>query len=46
VPVAALLALTGDAGKLLINNGIAEVIVGLDRERVDGAVRGLEPAAA
>ncbi|MGE5827993.1 MAG: N-acetyltransferase family protein [Micromonosporaceae bacterium] len=44
-PVVALLALTGGTGKQLIHNGIAEVIVGLDRARVDAAVRGLEPAA-
>jgi hypothetical protein len=40
-PVAALLALSGGAGKQSIHDGIAEVIVGLDRERVD--VRGFRP---
>lgn len=41
-PVAALVALTGGR-KQLICQGIAEVAVALDRERIDAAVRALEP---
>jgi RimJ/RimL family protein N-acetyltransferase len=40
-PVAALLTLTGGAGRQLIHQGIGEVIVALDREKVDAAVRTL-----
>jgi RimJ/RimL family protein N-acetyltransferase len=43
-PVAALLALTG-AGRQLIREGIAEVAVALDRERVETAVQALESPA-
>jgi RimJ/RimL family protein N-acetyltransferase len=42
-PVAALLAHAGGAGEQLIRQGIAEVAVALDREKVDAAVRALEP---
>jgi RimJ/RimL family protein N-acetyltransferase len=41
-PVAALLELAGGAGRQRITQGIAEVMVELDRERVADAVRGLE----
>jgi RimJ/RimL family protein N-acetyltransferase len=40
-PVAALLALTGGADRLLIRQGIGEAAVALDREQVDAAVRAL-----
>jgi RimJ/RimL family protein N-acetyltransferase len=43
-PVAALLALGGGAGRQLIHEGLAEVVVALDREQVDAAVRALESA--
>lgn len=43
-PVAALLGLTDGTGKQLIREGIAEVIVALDREKVDAAVRTLKSA--
>jgi RimJ/RimL family protein N-acetyltransferase len=43
-PVAALLAHAGDR-KQLISQGIAEVAVALDRERIGAAVRALEPPA-
>jgi RimJ/RimL family protein N-acetyltransferase len=41
-PVAALLALTGDTGRQLIREGIAEIAVALDREQVTAAVEALE----
>ncbi|MGE5827145.1 MAG: N-acetyltransferase family protein [Micromonosporaceae bacterium] len=41
-PVAALLGLTGGVGKQLIHEGIAELVVALDRQKVDAAVRTLE----
>ena len=41
-PVAALLDLAGAAGRQRIRQGIAEVMVELDRERIGDAVRGLE----
>ena len=42
-PVAALIARSGGAGKQLIHQGIAEVVMALDREKVDRAVRALQP---
>jgi RimJ/RimL family protein N-acetyltransferase len=44
-PVAALVELTGGAGRKMIHEGIAEVIVALDREQVEAAVQALEPPA-
>jgi GNAT superfamily N-acetyltransferase len=44
-PVAALLALTGGTGKRLIHEGIAEVTVALDREKVRAAARTLDYVA-
>jgi RimJ/RimL family protein N-acetyltransferase len=43
-PVAALVALTG-GGRQAIHEGIAEVAIALDRERIDAALRALEPPA-
>jgi GNAT superfamily N-acetyltransferase len=43
-PVAALLALTDGTGRRLIHEGIAEVVVALDREKVEAAVRTLGSA--
>jgi RimJ/RimL family protein N-acetyltransferase len=40
-PVVALLARTGGSGTRLIEQGIAEVVVALDRDKVDAAVRTL-----
>lgn len=41
-PVAALLTMAGGAGQQLIREGIAEVAVALDRERVEAAIRMLD----
>jgi GNAT superfamily N-acetyltransferase len=41
-PVAALLGLGGGAGRQLIHEGFAEVVVALDRERVDAAISTLD----
>ena len=46
-PVAALLGLGGGAGDQLIHEGIAEVVVALDREQADAAINTLDrPAPA
>jgi RimJ/RimL family protein N-acetyltransferase len=42
-PVPALLAHAGGSGRQVIREGIAEVAVALDRERVAAAVRAMEP---
>jgi RimJ/RimL family protein N-acetyltransferase len=44
-PVEALLALTGGTGRQLIQQGIAEVVVALNREQVEAAVQALRPPA-
>jgi GNAT superfamily N-acetyltransferase len=44
-PVAALLALNGGACKRLIHEGFVEVIVALDREKIQAAVRMLDYVA-
>jgi RimJ/RimL family protein N-acetyltransferase len=41
-PISALLALTGGTGRRLIHEGIAEVIVALDREKIRAAVLSLD----
>ncbi len=44
-PVAALVGLVDGAGRRLIRQGIAQVAVALDRERIEAAVRALESPA-